>query len=56
MNQNTYPVQDTDSILKLIKLIFRNIWLIVPFVLVALESRMFITDTQFHHIMCLPRY
>jgi capsular exopolysaccharide synthesis family protein len=35
MNQNTFPAQDTDSILKIIKLIFRNIWLIVPFVVVA---------------------
>lgn len=35
MNQNTYPAQDTDSILKIIKLIFRNIWLIVPFVVIA---------------------
>ena len=35
MDQNTFPAQDTDSILKIIKLIFRNIWIIVPFVVVA---------------------
>jgi len=35
MNQNTFPVQDTDSILKIIKLIFRNIWIIIPVVVVA---------------------
>jgi capsular exopolysaccharide synthesis family protein len=35
MNQNTFPAQDSDSILKIIRLIFRNIWWIVPFVVVA---------------------
>jgi tyrosine-protein kinase Etk/Wzc len=35
MNQNTFPAQDTDSILKIVKLIFRNIWWIIPFVVVS---------------------
>ena len=35
MNQNTFPAQDTDIILKIIKLIFRNIWWIIPFVVVS---------------------
>ena len=35
MNQNTFPAQDTDIILKIIKLIFRNIWWIIPFVMVS---------------------
>lgn len=36
MNQNTFSGQDNDSLLKILKLIFRNIWLIVPFVVVAI--------------------
>ena len=36
MNQQTYSKQDNFDILKLIKLIFRNIWIIIPCVILAL--------------------
>ncbi len=35
MNQNTFSGQDTDSVLKIIKLIFRNIWIIIPCIILS---------------------
>ena len=35
MNQNTFPEQENFQIVKLIKLIFRNIWIIIPCVILA---------------------
>jgi capsular exopolysaccharide synthesis family protein len=35
MNQNTFQEQQGSDVLKLVKLIFRNIWLIIPFVILA---------------------
>ncbi len=36
MNQQTFPKQNNFNILKIIKLIFRNIWIIIPCIILAL--------------------
>jgi uncharacterized protein involved in exopolysaccharide biosynthesis len=35
MNQNTFQEQQGSDVLKLVKLIFRNIWIIIPFVILS---------------------
>jgi len=35
MNHHTNPVQEKNNILEIVKHIFRNIWIIIPFIVVA---------------------